>query len=742
MYLSLICFVFMLAIFDLWVGVSNDAVNFLNSAIGARVSRFRNILIVASIGVFVGATLSNGMMDIARHGIFQPAMFSFEELMCIFLAVMVTDVILLDVFNSLGMPTSTTVSLVFELLGGTFILALVKIAGDSSLNMGDLLNTEKALSVIMGIFLSVAIAFVCGTLVQWLARLILTFNYKPRLKYSIGLFGGFAFTTIAYFVIVKGLKGSPVITAEISDWIATNTSQLVVGMFVGSTILMQMLHFMKVNVFKIIIFMGTFALAMAFASNDLVNFVGVPLAALSSYQTFSMSPDADPSTFMMSALNESAQTPLFFLVASGIVMVIALTMSKKAHNVVKTSVDLSRQDQGDEMFGSSGMARSIVRGSNNVSRFITKVLPSGFFKWLDRRFNKEEAIMADGAAFDLVRASVNLVIAALLIIVGTSLKLPLSTTYVTFIVAMGSSLADRAWTRESAVFRITGVLNVVGGWFITAGVAFTACAFIAVIMYFGGMIAMVAFVCLAVIILIRSNFTNSAKKEVDQRDTIFRDMMAIKDMDGRWNLLSKHVQLSQVKFLENTLKNYRDITYGFTTENMSRLKQAMRNIQQEKQHMKKVRQRELIGLRNIDQALSLQKNTWFHLGSNSAEQMNYGLRRMIDPCYEHVDNHFNPLPKERLVELDVVAKTVEDYFTISIQYIHNCEIGGIEQLSAEIDAYTMQISSLRKLQTDNISTDHNVDMKVHLVYLNYLQECQQLLSELRHFLRAFKNFQG
>ncbi len=742
MYLSLICFVFLLAIFDLWVGVSNDAVNFLNTAIGARVSRFRNILIVAAVGVFVGATLSNGMMDIARHGIFQPAMFSFEELMCIFLAVMVTDVVLLDVFNSLGMPTSTTVSLVFELLGGTFILALVKIAGDSSLDMGSLLNTEKALSVIMGIFLSVAIAFVCGTAVQWLSRLILTFNYRPRLKYFIGLFGGLAFTTIAYFVVVKGLKGSPVITPEISEWIGTHTSQLAIGMFVCSAIVMQMLHFMKVNIFKIVIFIGTFALAMAFASNDLVNFVGVPLAALSSYEAFSATPGADASTFMMSALNESAQTPLYFLILSGVIMVMALCMSKKAHNVIKTSVDLSRQDQGDEMFGSSGVARSIVRGSNNVARVLTIVLPAGFFRWLDRRFNKEEAIMAEGAAFDLVRASVNLVMAALLIIVGTSLKLPLSTTYVTFIVAMGTSLADRAWSRESAVFRITGVLNVIGGWFITAGVAFTACAFVAIIMYFGGVVAMVAFVCLAVFLIVRSNFMKTEKKQADERDTIFRDMMATKDLQERWVLLSRHVKLSQERLLSEILDNYRDTVHGFVQEDLSRLRKASREIQHVKQRMRKVRKREVIGLRNIDPALSLQKNTWFHLGSNSGEQMNYGLRRMIDPCLEHVDNHFNPLPKASREEMTAVAQTVENYLAIAIQYFCDNELGKMDQLAAEIDQYTIHISGIRKQQADHLSTDPTVDMNVHLVYLNLLQESQLLLSELRHFLRAFKNFQA
>ena len=741
MYLCLICFLFMLAIFDLWVGVSNDAVNFLNSAIGARVSRFRNILIVASVGVFVGATLSNGMMDIARHGIFQPAMFSFEELFCIFLAVMVTDVVLLDVFNSLGMPTSTTVSLVFELLGGTFILALLKIAGDSSLDLGQLLNTEKALSVIMGIFLSVAVAFVCGSIVQWVSRLLLTFNYRPRLKYSIGVFGGIAFTTIAYFIIVKGLKGSPALPAAFSEWLSANNSLFLLCLLAGSTLFMQLLHWMGVNVFRIIIFMGTFALAMAFASNDLVNFVGVPLAALSSYQYFSVAPGADPSTFMMGALNESARTPFIFLLLAGLVMVVSLATSKKAHNVVKTSIDLSRQEEGEEMFGSSAMARSIVRGANHMGRALHTILPECFFRWLDKRFNKEEAIMAEGAAFDLVRASVNLVLAALLIIMGTSLKLPLSTTYVTFIVAMGTSLADRAWTRESAVFRITGVLNVIGGWFITAGVAFSCAAFVTVCMYFGSLPASIFFIGLAVYILMRSNLLGSKKKADDECDTIFRQLLAAKDTRQRWELLSRHVALTQEMLLGEILRYYHSVAQGFTDENLSLLRHTVRDISQMKPRLKKARQREMLGLRKVDDSISLKKSTWFHLGFNSGEQMYYGLRRMAEPCLEHVDNNFSPLPDEQLQELQRVAQQVEGYLNRSQVILRSHMMEQVDALTTEMDAYTMELSQLRKRQIDILSSDRQKGLRVQFVYLNVLQESQQLLSELRHFMRAYKNFQ-
>ena len=433
-YLGIVIFLFLLAIFDLTVGVSNDAVNFLNSAIGAKAASFKTIILIAAAGIFCGATMSNGMMEIARHGIFRPEAFHFNELMCIFLAVMVTDVVLLDIFNTLGMPTSTTVSMVFELLGGTFALAMLKIAaGPESLTFAELLNTEKALTVILGIFLSVAIAFFFGTLVQYLSRIIFTFNYTTKLKWTIGLFGGIAVTAIIYFMLIKGIKDASFMTDAHKLWVKDNTLTIVGGCFVFFTVLMQILHWCKVNVFKVIVLLGTFALAMAFAGNDLVNFVGVPLAGFSSYTDFMANGNGVANDYLMGALNEPAKTPFIFLFLSGVIMVISLITSKKAQNVIKTSVDLSRQDDGNEMFGSSAIARSLVRSMTTLGNNISKIIPEKVKVWLDSRFNKDEAILANGAAFDLVRASVNLVLAGLLIALGTSLKLPLSTTYVAFI---------------------------------------------------------------------------------------------------------------------------------------------------------------------------------------------------------------------------------------------------------------------------------------------------------------------
>lgn len=742
-YFSFILFLFLLAVIDLIVGVSNDAVNFLNSAIGAKVARFRTILIIASIGVFVGASMSNGMMDIARHGIFQPQMFSFNDLLCIFLAVMVTDVVLLDVFNTLGMPTSTTVSMVFELLGGTFILSLIKILSDSTgmLTFADLLNTDKALSVILAIFLSVAVAFIFGTIVQWLSRLIFTFNYKSNLTWKIGIFGGIAVTSILYFALLNGLKGTTFMTPEFHAWIDENTGAFILICFLASTVLMQVLHWCKVNVFKIVILLGTFALALAFAVNDLVNFVGVPLAAYSAYQDYAANGAGQADTFMMSSLNESAQTPFYFLVGAGIVMVYALATSKKAQNVVKTSVDLSRQDEGEEMFGSSRVARSIVRGANNLGDFISKYTPRPVLRWVDSRFNKDEAILADGAAFDLVRASVNLVLSGLLIAIGTSFTLPLSTTYVTFIVAMGASLADRAWTRESAVFRITGVLNVIGGWFLTAGIAFTACAVVTIAMYYGGAVVMALFVFAAVFILIRSNFSSKDKDEVDYQEQLFKNMMATKDKAECWSLLKKHVSVTQQNMLDFVWKTYEDVVNGFVDEDLKTLRRAVKHIDAEKSLRKKLRQRELIGMRRIDKQLSLEKNTWFHLAANSGEQMLYCLKRMSEPCKEHVDNNFNPLSRECIEEILPMKKKIVDYLMRSERIIEDQDYDHIDALLAEEEAYKQKLSELRKAQEDRIQMDISQGLKVSLVYLNLLQETQEMLSGLRHYLRAFRRFQ-
>ena len=735
----------MLAVFDLLVGVSNDAVNFMNSAVGAKVARYRTIIIVAAVGVFAGAILSNGMMDIARHGIFQPANFSFYEIMCILLAVMVTDVVLLDVFNTLGLPTSTTVSMVFELLGGTFILAILKIIGDETglLSLGDMMNTEKALSVIMGIFLSVAIAFIAGTLVQYISRIIFSFNYKKRLSWTIGIFGGISVTSLSYFVLIKGLKSAPFMSAESLAWIDQNTTLLVAGCFIFFTLLMQILHWCKVNVFRIIVLLGTFALALAFAGNDLVNFIGVPLAGFSAYTDYvANSNGAGIHDFMMSSLMSSAKTPAIFLFASGIIMVYALATSKKAKNVIKTSVDLARQEEGDEMFGSSALARTIVRRATAINEFMVKVIPAGMRHWIDSRFNKDEVILENGAAFDMVRAAVNLVLSGLLIIIGTTMKLPLSTTYVTFIVAMGSSLADRAWGRESAVYRITGMLSVIGGWFITAFVAFTICALVTAIMFYTSFVGMFIFICVAVFLLVRSNIKYSKKEKAEQQDDTFKRMMASKDKAEVLSLLRLHVKETLTDYINYTEQAYMQVTDGFINEDLKQLKKVMSSTDDQKKMLKKRRRKEILGLRRIPIPIAIEKNTWFHLGSNSCEQMLYCLKRICEPCKEHVDNNFNPISKDCIAEFLPIREELCQLMERTRTVIENNNYTEADDILIKGDALKNKISALRKHQMNHMQEADSRSLKASMVYLNILQESQELVSIWRHLLRASRFFQG
>lgn len=740
-YLCIVVFLLCLAVFDLFVGVSNDAVNFLNSAVGAKVAKFRTVLIIASVGVAVGAVMSSGMMDVARHGIMSPNNHSFHEVMTIFLAVMVTDVIILDMFNTLGMPTSTTVSLVFELLGGTFILATIKMIGDGSLTYGDLLNTDKALSVIIAIFVSVAIAFFFGIIVQWISRVIFTFNYKKHSRYTIAIFGGIAFTALAYFIFLQGLGKSPYIEASVREWITENTQTLLVYTFIGSTLIMEVLHLMRVNVFKFVVLMGTFALAMAFAGNDLVNFIGVPLAGLDSYNDFMANANgASADSFLMTSLMESAKTPPIYLIAAGVVMIIAMATSKKAHNVIKTSVDLSRQDEGDEMFGSSRAARSIVRATQDADSVIKRYIPQRLKQWIDSRFNKNEAELSEGAAFDIVRAAVNLVLASMLITIGTNYKLPLSTTYVTFMVAMGSSLADRAWSRESAVFRVTGVLSVIGGWFITAGAAFAACAIVCLLMFYGGIVIQVAFMILVVYLLIRSNRQYKKKEKESGKSNMFRLMMRTRDPEIVWDLLNKHVSKTQSFVARFTIEQFNKIIDGLENEKPSVLRHVQRELRNEKEELKKYRRQELLALRKVPSDIAIERNTWFHLGINSSEQYIYCLRRMLEPIKEHVDNSFNPIPEIFVNEFKPIRAKINELMQQTENLIATGQFENYREVLENADQCKDFLSKVRKQHIDRIQQSDDDNFKVSLVYLNILQESQQLLSNMRHQLRAAKKF--
>lgn len=743
-YLGVLIFLFILATFDLSVGVANDAVNFLSPAVGAKAAKFRTILIVAAIGIFVGASTSSGMMDIARHGILNPIHYSLDDVLCIFLGVAATDVILLDIFNTLGMPTSTTVSMVFGLLGGSSALAISKVIG-SGLTYAELINTDKALSVIISIFLSVAIAFVFGFIVMWIARVVFTFNYKKHLRWAIALFGGISVTSIFFFLLVSGLKNSKLLVAMgwTPEWIGTHSMTILGCCLLVFTVLMEILHLLRVNIFKIIVLFGTFSLAMAFAGNDLVNFIGTPLAGLESFLDYTNNGGGTSAdSYLMNVLAGPSSLPgkQWFLIAAGTIMTIAICTSKKAQKVVETTVNLSRQDSSEEVFSSSKIARKTVRSVMNTTGVITHYLPSGLKSWVNTRFDTEEAALDEGVAFDLVRASVNLVLAGLLIVVGTTLQLPLSTTYVAFMVAMGTSLADRAWGRETAVYRITGVISVIGGWFITAGAAFILSYLIATLNHIGGGISMALVIGVLICVLVNNNRKFKKKQEKETIDTLFRQLVRSHDKQETWALLCKHVSRTQVEMIQFTRQTFRNITNGLMYEDIKALRQATSTIEEEKAFWKRYRRKEILGMRRIDYLQAVEKNTWFHLGCNNLSQTLYCLKRMLEPCLEHVDNNFNPLPQDYITELQSLTGEIDQLMERTAQMITTGDFKGSDELLVEGNALKARISQMRHSQQDRIQQEDS-NIKVDLLYLSTLQETQELVSMMRHLLRASKRFQ-
>ncbi len=744
MYLGMVIFLFILAAFDLFVGVSNDAVNFLNSAIGSKAAKFRTLVIIASVGVFFGCVLSNGMMDIARHGIFTPQYFSFRDVMYIYLAVMVTDIVLLDIFNSFGMPTSTTVSMVFELLGASFAFVLIKMAGDGMvLGLGDYLNTSKALEVILGIFMSVPIAFVFGSLVQWIVRNVFTFGITRNLRWKIGIYGGIAITSIIYFMLFKGLKDLSFMSADVKDFLNTHILLLLGCIFVVSTVVMQVLHLCKVNVFRVVVLCGTFALATAFAGNDLVNFIGVPLAGYSSFLDFSQNAaGVAPDSFMMASLGESAKTPIIFLVAAGAIMVFSLATSKKARKVVQTEVGLSRKNEGDEMFGSSKVARSLVRFSNSVAGAVLRYTPMKVRRYVDSRFQIPEDYDDNGAAYDMCRASVNLCVASLLIALGTSLKLPLSTTFVTFMVAMGSSLADRAWSRESAVFRITGVLTVIGGWFITAGVAFTACFAVAMAMRFGGVVAVVIIVVAGLYSIIHSQqrFAKKEREENEGEDVLFQQMITAKDRSTIVPMLTRHMDVSVAEEITKYADWLKTSTDALFAESLRPMRHTMKDLNRNKRELKNLRRRETICLRRaLPPIAGVKLSTSFHLVHNGLRQMLYGLIRIVEPAYEHVDNNFMPIPS---AQTERFCSLRNRFVELALEMASN-----FRNLRTEDNERLLAASSELRKDFDRFCEDVGVSMQNADVNLNsatlllhMVRETQQLVVELEGLVSTDNEF--
>ena len=592
----------------------------------------------------------------------------------------------------------------------------------------------------MAIFVSVAIAFFFGMLVQWLARIVFTFNYTKNIKYSIGLFGGIAATSIIYFMLIKGLKDSSFMTPENKHWIQDNTLMLIAVFFVFFTVLMQILHWMKINVFKVIVLMGTFALALAFAGNDLVNFIGVPLASFSSFMDYTANGGGNPNGFLMTSLLGPAKTPWYFLIGAGAVMVYALCTSKKAHAVIKTSVDLSRQDEGEETFGSTPIARTVVRISMTLANGISRIMPSGSKEWFDSRFRKDEAIIADGAAFDLVRASVNLVLAGLLIALGTSLKLPLSTTYVTFMVAMGTSLADRAWGRDSAVYRITGVLSVIGGWFITAGAAFTICFFVALVLHYGGNISIIALIGIAVFILIRSQVMYKKRKAKEQGNETLKQLMQATDSTEALQLMRKHTREELSKVLEYAETNFELTVTSFLHENLRGLRRAMGSTKFEKQLIKQMKRSGTVAMCRLDNNTVLEKGLYYYQGNDFASELVYSISRLCEPCLEHTDNNFNPLDAIQKGEFSDVAEDITYLIQQCRKKMENNEYNNLEEEIRRANDLNGQLSLLKRKELQRIQSQSG-SIRVSMVYLTMVQEAQNVVTYTINLMKVSRKFQ-
>jgi phosphate/sulfate permease len=738
-YLILIVVLFALAISDLIVGVSNDAVNFLNSAIGSKTAPKWIIFTVASLGVLVGSTFSSGMMEVARKGIFNPEMFVFSEIMVIFLAVMITDVILLDMFNTFGMPTSTTVSIVFELLGSAVAVSLVKMKdmGMAATQLGNYINSDKALLIIAGILLSVVVAFTAGAIIQWLTRILFSFRYHKRFTYFGALYGGLAIAAITYFMIIKGAKGASFISKDMVIFIKENMAMILLGSFLSWTIILQVLRLLfKIDILKVIVLVGTFALAMAFAGNDLVNFIGVPLAGFESFKAWSIS-GASADSFTMGILTEKVKTPTFMLLIAGLIMVITLITSRKAKNVVKTSIDLSRQNEGSERFGSSAIARLVVRNSVRISELTNKYLPSKISNTINKQFNplpvNDTIAIEDRPAFDKLRAATNLIVASILISIGTSLKLPLSTTYVTFMVAMGTSLTDRAWGRESAVYRISGVFAVIGGWFLTAMIAFTVSFIVARILTWGGHYATFTMVTLALFVILRTQFVfrkRSKSNSEEEDELIDQNINTIK-------ILEK-CNKNTVKAIIATSKAYLLCFEGFFNDDRQQLKNAIKESDDFNEKAKKLKDNIFKTIQKLQQD-SMETGHFYVQVVDYLREMAHSLNYVVTPVYTHYENKHKAFNDEQVDQLNHFIVDLNEFFNYSLHLLKETQFDRIDDLIEKRDVLFTQLKTLEKNQIKRIK-NKEVSTRNSILYFNVITETKNLLLNLINVVKAQRDF--
>jgi phosphate/sulfate permease len=731
LYLIIVIVLFLLAASDLIVGVSNDAVNFLNSAVGSKAASFKVIMVVASLGILFGSVFSSGMMEVARKGIFHPEMFYFHEIMLLFLAVMVADVILLDTFNTLGMPTSTTVSIVFELLGAAVGMASIKIMGDDPGKLGEYINSGKALAIISGILVSVVIAFAVGAIIQYLVRLVFSFNYHKRVKYIGATWGGIALTAITYFLLIKGIKNVSFIHDDLRMWISENTTQLMIYSFVGWTVLLQLLFLLfKFNILRFTVLVGTFGLAMAFAGNDLVNFIGVPIAGYNSYE-FWVSSGANPDTYPMTDLAGKVPTPTLFLVIAGIIMILTLYFSKKAKTVIKTSIDLSRQNEGDERFKSTWFSKVLVRSGIKTSENLKKVVPRSIQAAIKKQFKPYTPEKTDDTppAFDLIRASVNLVVASILIAIGTSLKLPLSTTYVTFMVAMGTSLSDNAWDRENAVYRISGMFAVIGGWFLTAMAAFTLSFIIIYIFNYLSYLGILLMIAFSIYLVYKSHKYHKKVTEDNEEKRLL-------DYTDE-NIFEKSVQTILVS-LETVLKTYEKVVAGLKNEDIKSLKNTNKAVGEMTEKVKYVKDHINVIVDKLRED-SIESGYYFVQVIDYLREMVHSIEYIVKPALNHVDNNHKPLINQQIEELNMILEKLELLISAVSESIKNNDFSNQDITIQLLEDYRSTIEQIRKNQIKRVK-NNIVGTKNSILYFDIINESKNLGFQIINLYKSQRDF--
>tara|TARA_R100001369_G_scaffold91756_1_gene134000 strand:+ start:4934 stop:7204 length:2271 start_codon:yes stop_codon:yes gene_type:complete len=739
LYLLMIIALAFLAIADLVVGVSNDAVNFLNSAIGSKAISFKTIMIVASLGIAIGAIFSSGMMEVARKGIFHPGEFMFSEIMIIFMAVMITDILLLDFFNTVGMPTSTTVSIVFELLGASVAMSFIKIAssGGDYIDIYNYINTSKATEIILGILLSVVIAFSIGALVQYLSRILLSFDFRKKAKIIGALFGGIALTAITYFILIKGLKGATFVSDDLIAYIQSNTSTIIIGSLVLWTLVSYIISvLLKYDVYKLIIVVGTFALALAFAGNDLVNFIGVPIAAWQSFEAWQAS--GIPATeFSMTVLAEKVPTPTILLFVAGMVMVLTLWFSKKARYVTQTEINLSREGESKERFQPNFLSRGIVRSAMMLSTVTTALLPKALQEKIDSNFKKPVIPLSkdktfEMPAFDMVRASVNLMVAGVLISVATSYKLPLSTTYVTFMVAMGTSLADRAWGAESAVYRVAGVLNVIGGWFFTAIIAFVSAAVIVSLINIH-VPSMVAILLLIAVLLLVRNYISHNKKSKEIRA---EDSLRKAESSSIQGVIEESADnISNVAKRSN--KIYTHIIDGLAKQDLELLKKNKKQVVKLSAEIDELRDHIFYFIKNLDEASVGASNLYINI-LGYLQDMAQSLEYLNKISHKHIHNNHKKLKYNQIKELKEIDLELQKLLSATKAAFETRSFERIGVIFASKQELLDMVSQKIEKQIARTRTEESSPKNTTL-YFTFLLETKDFINATMNLLELYYN---